>query len=145
MFVIITEGDSIKQLQKYVKRLHIEEHVLYVGPVPHNELKLYYSMFDVFVSSSNFETQGYTYFEAATCGTLILAKRDRGLEGVFEDGKNAYLYEGFYSWLERLEKALFGENKNVIDEAKATMKLYTKEKWAKKILDLYLELNPIKK
>lgn len=145
MFVVITEGDSVKQLQKYVKRLHIEDHVLYVGPVPHNELKLYYSMFDVFVSSSNFETQGYTYFEAATCGTLILAKRDRGLEGVFEDGKNAYLYDGFYSWLERLEKALFGENKNIIDEAKATMKLYTKEKWAKKILDLYVELNPIKK
>ena len=145
MFIVITGGDAIKQLQKYVKRLHIEEHVLFIGPVPHNELRLFYSMFDVFVSSSNFETQGYTYFEAATCGTLILAKADRALEGIFVDGKNAYLYEGFYSWLERLEKALFGDNRAVIDEAKATMKLYTKDKWAKKMLALYTELNPVKK
>lgn len=145
MFMIITEGDAVKQLQKYAKRLHIEEHVLYVGPVPHEELKLYYSMFDVFVTSSNFETQGYTYFEAATCGTLILAKEDRALEGIFEDGKNAYLYDGFYSWLERLEKALFGDNKTIIDNAKLTMKQYTKDKWAKKMLALYTELNPEKK
>lgn len=144
MFVIVTEGDAVKQLQKYAKRLHIEEHVLYVGPVPHNELKNYYSMFDVFVSSSNFETQGYTYFEAATCGTPILAKADRALEGIFVDGKNAYLYEGFYSWLERLEKALFGDNKAIVDEAKVTMKQYTKDKWAKKMLALYTELNPVK-
>ena len=145
MFMIITEGDAVKQLQKYAKRLRIEDHVLYVGPVPHEELKLYYSMFDVFVTSSNFETQGYTYFEAATCGTLILAKEDRALEGIFEDGKNAYLYDGFYSWLERLEKALFGDNKAIVDNAKLTMKQYTKDKWAKKMLALYTELNPEKK
>ena len=145
MFVVITEGDAVKQLQKYAKRLHIEDHVLFIGPVPHNELKLFYSMFDVFVTPSNFETQGYTYFEAATCGTLILAKEDRALEGIFVDGKNAYLYDGFYSWLERLEKALFSENKAITDDAKATMKLFTKEKWAKKILALYTELNPEKK
>lgn len=145
MFVVITEGDAVKQLQKYAKRLHIEDHVLFVGPVPHNELKLFYSMFDVFVTPSNFETQGYTYFEAATCGTLILAKEDRALEGIFVDGKNAYLYDGFYSWLERLEKALFSDNKAITDEAKATMKLFAKEKWAKKILALYTELNPEKK
>ena len=145
MFVVITEGDAVKQLQKYAKRLRIEDHVLFIGPVPHNELKLFYSMFDVFVTPSNFETQGYTYFEAATCGTLILAKEDRALEGIFVDGKNAYLYDGFYSWLERLEKALFSENKAITDDAKATMKLFTKEKWAKKILALYTELNPEKK
>ena len=145
ILVIVSDGSATKQLQKYIKRLRIEEHVIYVGKVPNDELKLYYSMFDAFVTSANFETQGQTYFEAATCGTLILAKEDRALDGLFVDGKNAYLYDGFYSWLERLEKALFGDNKAITDEARNTMKQYTKEKWAKKILALYTELNPDKK
>ena len=145
MFMIVTEGDATKQLQKYAKRLKVEDHIIYVGPVPHEELKLYYALFDVFVTSSNFETQGSTYFEAANCGTLILAKEDKALEGIFEDGKNAYLYDGFYSWLERLEKALFSDNLAITTEAKNTMKLYTKDKWAKKMLALYTELNPEQK
>ena len=145
MFMIVSEGDATKQLQKYAKRLKVEDHIIYVGPVPHEELKLYYALFDVFVTASNFETQGSTYFEAANCGTLILAKEDKSLEGIFEDGKNAYLYDGFYSWLERLEKALFSDNLAITTEAKANMKQYSKDKWAKKMLALYTELNPAQK
>ena len=145
MLVIVSEGDAVKQLQKYARKLHVEDHILYVGPVPQEELKIYYAMFDVFVTSSNFETQGSTYFEAASCGTLILAKEDKALEGLFVDGKNAYLYDGFYSWLERLEKALFSDNKNIIDDAKASMKQFALDKWAKKNLALYTELNPNQK
>ena len=145
MFMIVTEGDATKVLQKYAKRLKVEDHIIYVGPVPHEELKLYFALFDVFVTASNFETQGSTYFEAANCGTLILAKEDKSLEGIFEDGKNAYLYDGFYSWLERLEKALFSDNLVITTEAKANMKQYSKDKWAKKMLALYTELNPAQK
>ena len=102
------------------------------------------SLFDVFVTASNFETQGLTYFEAACSGALILAKKDKAIEGVFEDGVNAYIYEDFYQWAERLEKALFKNNKKIVDKAKETMKQFTPDKWAKKIANIYIELNPKK-
>ena len=74
----------------------------------------------------------------------ILAKKDKAIEGIFEDGVNAYIYEDFYQWAERIEKALFKNNKKIIDKAKETMKQFTPDKWAKKIANIYIELNPKK-
>ena len=145
MFMIVGVGDAVKALKKTVKKLKIEKHVIFVGEVENSKLKHYYPLFDVFVTASNFETQGLTYFEAATCGTLILAKDDKALEGVFEDGKNAYIYKDFYGWTERLEKALFRNSKKIVDAAKETMKQYASQKWAKKIVSIYQEINKEKK
>ena len=141
VFMIVGVGDAVRALQKYAKKLKVEDHIIYVGQVPNNELKHYYPLFDVFVTASNFETQGLTYFEAATMGTLIVAKKDKAIEGVFEDGINAYIYEDLYQWVERIEKALFSDNKNVIEAAKQTMKKYSQDKWAKQIEKIYIELN----
>ena len=124
-----------------VKKLKIENNVIFTGEVEYSKLKYYYPLLDVFVTASNFETQGLAYFEAATCGTLILAKEDKALEGIFENGVNAYTYKDFYQWVERLEKALFSNNKKIIENAKATMKQFLPEKWAKKILSIYNEVN----
>ncbi len=145
IFLIVGTGDAVKLLKKTIKELNIEENVLFVGEVENTKLKFYYSLFDVFVTASSFETQGLTYFEAACCNTLILAKKDKAIEGIFEDGVNAYIYEDFYQWVERIEKALFNNNKKITDAAKETMKKYTPEKWAKKMVGIYKELNPEKK
>ena len=145
VFMIVGIGDALKLLKKTIKKLGIEENVIFVGEIENSKLKYFYSLFDVFVTASNFETQGLTYFEAACCGTLILAKKDKAIEGVFEDGVNAYIYEDFYQWVERIEKALFQNNKKIIDAAKNTMKQFTPDKWAKKMLNIYQEINSNKK
>ena len=141
-FMIVGVGDAVTALKKTIKKLKLGEYVIFVGEVPNDELKYYYSLFDVFVTASNFETQGLTYFEAATNGTVILAKKDKALEGVFVDGESAYIYEDFYQWIERLEKALFHNNAKIINNAKNVMKKYTPDKWAKRLLGIYQELNP---
>lgn len=145
VFMIVGLGDAVKLLKKTINKLGLDDNVIFVGEVENTKLKLYYSLFDVFVTASNFETQGLTYFEAANCGTLILAKKDKAIEGVFEDGVNAYIYEDFYQWVERIEKALFKNNKKIIDAARNTMKQYYPDKWAKKLAAIYQELNPNKK
>ena len=94
------------------------------------------------MTASSFETQGLTYFEAAASGTLILAKKDRAIEGLLEDGANAYIYEDIYQWAEKLEKALFKDNRELIDNARATVKKFTLNKWVKQIEKIYKELNP---
>ena len=141
VFMIVGAGDAVKPLKKMIKNLKLENNVIFVGEVDNNKLKYYYPLFDVFVTASNFETQGLTYFEAATCGTLILAKEDKALEGVFKDGENAYIYKDFYGWVQRLEKALFSNNKEIIHNAKETVKQYNPDKWAKKIVNIYIEIN----
>lgn len=144
VFMIVGVGDAIGPLKKYIKRLKLQEYVIFVGEIDNSRLKYYYGLFDVFVTASNFETQGLTYFEAACCGTLILARQDKAIEGIFTDGYNAYIYSDFYQWTEKLERALFGKTKDMITNAKKTLYQYSSDKWANTILSIYKELNPDK-
>lgn len=143
-FIIVGVGDAIPMLKKTAKKLKIEENVIFVGEIENSKLKYYYSLFDVFVTASTFETQGLTYFEAATCGTPILAKADTALDGVFTDDYNALIYHNYNEWVSRLEKALFGDVKQIIKNAKKTMLNYSSDKWAKQLETIYKELNPNK-
>lgn len=141
VFIIVGVGDATDKLQKYARKLKIEDHVVFVGEIKYPELKYYYSLFDAFVTASNFETQGLTYFEAATMGCTIIAREDKALEGVFKDNENCYVYRDFYEWVEKLEKALFSDNKRIKENAKLTMKRFAQDKWAKQIAKIYTDLN----
>lgn len=144
VFIIVGSGDAIPMLKKTTKKLNIEENVIFVGEIENHKLKYYYSLFDVFVTASTFETQGLTYFEAASCGTPILAKADEALDGVFVDNVNALIYHNYNEWVSRLEKALFGDIKPIVKNAKRTMQKYSSDKWAKQLEGIYKELNPKK-
>lgn len=144
VFIIVGIGDAVPTLKKATKKLKLEENVIFVGEIENSKLKYYYSLFDVFVTASNFETQGLTYFEAATCGTPILAKADTALDGVFVDGENALIYNSYDEWVTRLERALFDNIKPIVNNAKKTMQKYTSDKWAKQLEGIYKELNPEK-
>ena len=144
VFIIVGMGDAVPMLKKAAKKLKLEENVIFVGEIENSKLKYYYSLFDVFVTASNFETQGLTYFEAATVGTPILAKYDTALDGVFTDGENAFIYHDYDEWASRLEKALFGDVKPIINSAKKSMQKYSSENWAKQLVEIYKELNPEK-
>jgi len=143
-FIIVGVGDAIPMLKKTTKRLKLEENVIFVGEIENSKLKYYYSLFDAFVTASNFETQGLTYFEAALCGTPILAKADKALDGVFTDGENALIYHNYTEWVYRLEKALFGDVRSIVKNAKKTMQNYSSDKWARQLEAIYKELNPDK-
>ena len=142
VFIVVGTGDAVSTLKKTAKRLKLEENVIFVGEIENSKLKHYYSLFDVFVTASNFETQGLTYFEAATVGTPILAKADTALDGVFVDEENAFIYHNYEEWAKKLEKILFGNVKSVIHNAKKTMQKYSSENWAKQLVEIYKELNP---
>lgn len=144
VFIIVGEGDAIPPLQKATEKYHLEDNIIFVGGVENAKLKYYYALFDVFVTASNFETQGLTYFESAASGTLILAKQDRAIEDIFFDNDNAYIYSSFEEWKERLNKALFENNDRIIKNAKKLMDRYASDKWSKQILAIYKELNPDK-
>ncbi len=141
-FLIVGVGDAVPSLKKQIKHLHLEDVVTFVGEIENSKLKYYYRLFDVFVTASNFETQGLTYFEAASCNTLILARKDKAIEDIFIDGENAYIYSDFSQWVFKLQRALFSDNKKIIENAKKTVEKYTPQAWAKQIAGIYQELNP---
>lgn len=141
IFMIVGTGEADEYLRAYAKKVGVEENVIFVGEVPHEKLKFYYSLFDVFVTAANFETHGLAYFEAVATGTVLLAKKDRAIENIFFNGYNAYLYEDNDDWKDKIQKALFGDNEKLIKAAKETVKDYSSDLWAKKIEEIYKKLN----
>lgn len=141
VFMIVGVGDAIPSLRKAVTKLGIENNVIFIGEVENSKLKYYYALFDVFVTASNFETQGLTYFECAASGTLLLAKKDKAIEDIFVDQENAYIYDTYEDWFIRLENALFKNNDKIKKNAYKLMDKYASDKWAKQIESIYQELN----
>ncbi|MBK8022026.1 MAG: glycosyltransferase [Chloroflexi bacterium] len=61
------------------------------GPVPHDELPLYYALGAVYVHTSSYEGVPRVLFEASAAGLGIVAFNVVGVNEVIEDGVNGYM------------------------------------------------------
>ncbi|MBL8130691.1 MAG: glycosyltransferase family 4 protein [Anaerolineae bacterium] len=61
------------------------------GPVPHDELPLYYALGEVYVHTSSYEGVPRVLFEASAAGLGIVAFNVVGVNEIIEDGVNGYL------------------------------------------------------
>lgn len=141
VLMVVGTGNATKRLMSYAKKLKILDKVIFVKDVTNKERKLYFHLFDVFVTGSDFELQGSPYFEAAASGTVIVAKSNPITEEMFVDGENAYIYNDYYQFSEKVEKALYDNTKHMVANAKNLSKQFDQEKWAKQMLKIYKELN----
>lgn len=83
--VIAGDGPDVDQLKDQVRRLTLEDQVLFTGPVAHEDVGNYYRMADLFVSASDTETQGLTYIEALAEGTRCVVYKTNYTERVFDN------------------------------------------------------------
>lgn len=83
--VIVGDGPDLEILQEQVERLTLEDNVIFVGDVPHEDVGSFYQMADLFVSASDTETQGLTYIEALASGTKCVVYDTDYTEHVFDD------------------------------------------------------------
>lgn len=104
-FLLIGDGPGREQIQNCAKELGIWNKTIFAGEKPWDEIGKYYQLGDIFINASQSETQGLTYIEALASGLPVVAKADRCLEGVVEDGSNGYMYhslEELYNFLDNI-------------------------------------------
>lgn len=106
VFLVVGDGPNRKNLEKQVKQLGIEDHVIFTGMVDPSEVHVYYQLGDVFVSASTSETQGLTYIEAAANGLPLLCRQDLCLKDVIRQGENGYEYEDASAFIEYMDMML---------------------------------------
>ncbi len=85
-----------KELRQLALDLGVEEHVVFLGQVPQEELPYVYNLADVFVlvsrhSSGEVEGFGIVAVEAALCGTPAIVSRDCGLEEAVVENETAFV------------------------------------------------------
>ena len=107
-FILVGGGPYLKNLKSYVK--NTDKKIHFTGMVKPKEVNNYYRMADAFVSASQSETQGLTYYEAMSNGTLAICRKDLCLDDVIINDYNGYQYENFSDFKKCLE-IIFSDRK----------------------------------
>lgn len=105
-FLLVGDGPSKDNLEDMAKKLGIYGQTIFAGEKSFNEIDQYYQLGDVFVSASQSETQGITYIEAVASGIPVVAKTDRCLDGVIQNGINGYTYQSMAEFSSYLDSIL---------------------------------------
>ncbi len=137
-FVVVGAGPDLDNLKKLAQELKLNDSVVFAGQQPWDEIALYYQLGDVFVSASQSETQGLTYFEAMAAGLPVVAKKDPCLNEILRDGYNGYAFETQEEFLEALDKVLYGaEGIPYGHNSELIMKPYSTEEFARNVEKVY--------
>lgn len=91
-WMIAGDGPYRKPLLRNVKRYGLSEWVTWVGELPQEMLRRYYSSADVFWLLSKFkEAFGLVYIEANACGTPVIGRKRGGVHEAIQDSETGFL------------------------------------------------------
>ena len=132
-YLIIGKGEYLEKLQKLSKELKVENKVIFIGEVNHNELYKYYSMADLFIQPSlTKEAFGITLIEALACEVPLLARNVGGMKEIVKEKENGFLFEN--DLVEKINLALNYKFSNLREYAK-------QYSWDKSVEILLKEVN----
>jgi glycosyltransferase involved in cell wall biosynthesis len=80
------ESKEKKHIKKLIKESDLSDDVIFLGPVERERLPYYYSLADVCVIPSLYETFGLVAVEAMACGTPVIASKVGGLAHTVKNG-----------------------------------------------------------
>ena len=130
--------DTLKNL---VKKLGIENHVIFTGPLPHDKLKLYYRAADVFVLPSFSEGFPHVLLEASLFGLPLVVSNLKELEAIVIDGFNGLFAEkgNAKDFAEKITKLLIDDKlrEKLGRNSKNSFKRYSWQEIADRYIKLY--------
>lgn len=85
IFSIIGEGEELSNLKHLVSKLNLGSKILFLGGMSRENVFSEFLQNDVFIMTSFKETLGLVYLEALSAGNLIIASKDRGIDGIIQD------------------------------------------------------------
>lgn len=145
--VIIGRATSyVDELKDYLKIHHLEHRVFFLHKITFDELPIIYNLATMFIYPSRFEGFGIPIIEALQCGTPVIAARGSCLE---EAGGHACIYvdPDDDSAMSNAINLLLKEQKDGerMLEGKKYVEKFHQEKIANDLMNVYEELNALKK
>ena len=138
--LVVGDGPQRTELELLVEELHISDKVDFIGKVPASEVPFYYHLADVYTSASITETQGLTFMEAMSSGTIVLARYDTNLADTITDGLNGFFFTDENGFVEKVERILSLSDEGrqtVINNAYKTVDTYSIDKFYDNIMEVY--------
>ncbi|CAK8053493.1 glycosyltransferase family 4 protein [Eupransor demetentiae] len=116
--VIAGDGPARKSLQEQVEDLDLQDKITFAGMVNHDEVYDYYHMANVFVSSSDSETQGLTFIEAMAADRPFVAIHSPYLDNLVDSKAIGTLVDDYDDFLEAIEYYLKHANTEADSEVR---------------------------
>lgn len=105
-FVVAGDGPYLDEVRDLADRLDADN-VVFPGYVPDDELPGLYAACDVFLTASNFETQGLTVLEAMASGLPVVAPDVPVFRETIDHGSNGLLVDdGIAGYAEAVDDAI---------------------------------------
>ena len=95
-FRMIFVGDSVErpEIEAYAKTLGISDRCIFTGAIHNREtIRGYFTLSDLFLFPSSFDTNGIVVREAAACGKASVLRKDSCASEGIEDGKTGLLID----------------------------------------------------
>jgi D-inositol-3-phosphate glycosyltransferase len=132
------------RLEAVAREAGVEEHVRFLGAVPHEALPRYYNAADVVVVPSFYESFGLVALEAMASAVPVVASRVGGLVATISDGRTGYLvpWRCPEPFAEKIDLLLRNEplRRSLGLAARASMERYAWSTVAERLAALYEEL-----
>jgi glycosyltransferase involved in cell wall biosynthesis len=80
------ESKEKRYIKKLINELNLNDDVIFLGPIERESLPYYYSLANVCVIPSLYETFGLVAVEAMACGTPVIASKVGGLAHTVKNG-----------------------------------------------------------
>ncbi len=93
VFAVVGGGPYMDEIKQLVQEYNLQDIVYFTGMIEPENMPLYYTLGDVFISASTSETQGLTYIEALSAGLPLLCRYDKCLDGVVEQAINGFTFK----------------------------------------------------
>ena len=136
VFVIVGDGSERQNLEKLVRELGVAEYVRFAGAVPREQIPLFMSMGDVFVSLYDESNVGNPLLEAMVCGKCIVTLNTGATGRVIQNNQNGILLDtGELERLPEVINALLSDDnlRKSLEENAGKYALEHLETWDKRI------------
>ena len=80
--MIVGDGPAKEDLEQQVSDLKLEDHVIFTGEISNDHVNAFYQAANVFVSTSESESQGLTYIEAMAAGLPVVVTASDYTDGL---------------------------------------------------------------
>ncbi|MFH1662130.1 MAG: glycosyltransferase family 4 protein [Candidatus Falkowbacteria bacterium] len=129
--LILGDGELRNDLELQVKNLNLQNKVLFLGEIKHDELPKYLWASDVFCRPSLSEGLGNSFLEAMAAGLLVLATPVGGIPDFLENSKTGFFCEvkNPESIAEKIKYILDEKNKDEIENIKINVKKMVEKKY----------------
>jgi len=99
MLLIVGDGVQFDELNEYVFANSLENNIIFLGSIKHDQLPAYYSAADIFIGPSivaadgDSEGLGLVFVEAASSETLVISTDFPAIQDVIQHKKTGYTIE----------------------------------------------------